>query len=137
MPSQLSPPKKGQGTESQSPKQRRTVLLQAPHGKRPHERSVSPTPLCYLQLWEAACTQCDRSLGSPRAPIWTSGRRRAGLREASHMSFLLNQKYTPGQTSTEKPELTYILLGEGSAGTRRLRAHSGLGKGTGKETYGI
>lgn len=27
-------------------------------------------------------------------------------------------KYTPGQTSTEKPELTYILLGEGSTGTQ-------------------
>lgn len=61
-------------------------------GERPHKHSVSPTPLGYPQLWEAARTQCGHSHSSSGAPIWTSGQRQASL---SHVSFLLHQTIRP------------------------------------------
>lgn len=103
---------KGQGDESQSPRHGEQCFSGGPKASILHKHSNSPIPLCYPQLWEAACTQCDHSLSSPRAPIWTWGQP-----HGSQPRFLLPQaKHTPHQTSTEKPELKYIPLGEGSTG---------------------
>lgn len=60
--------------------------------------TVSPTPLCYPQLWEAARAQCDPSLGSPEIPIWISGQcwatfpsSRPALRNQSSSTFFLER----------------------------------------------
>lgn len=53
--------------------------------------TASPTPLGYPQLWEAARTQCDPSLGSPEIPVWISGQCWAGFASSSARPALRNQ----------------------------------------------
>lgn len=114
MPSQLSPPKRRAGLKARPPGSGGQLFSGVPR-----RASSQAQRLSYSSRLSPALGSSTDSMRSLTQQLRGSNMDLGSTPSQPQPRFLPPPpNHTPSQTSTEKPELTYILLGEGSTGTR-------------------